>query len=260
MSMDNGGHLFLEPLVTLRALLSCAVSSSLALSLHAEALKLADVSAARGDGSDKKGNTSDDKWQFWFELAHSRGEYRRLTIHTSTMTAAQRRSGIRRKVRGPVGGFLPNPKATEGWIYHRDWDGRFEGIWADTKSGHVIMHPYVEKGSHCAVAITYRIPKSGRYDISGKLTDLQVNPEFPKHDGILWRVERVTGDGSGKGKLLGKGGPIGDGRGRPESGAIHIKSVELKKSDFVRLVVHPNQWWGRDLTRIHSFKVTPSAN
>ncbi|MBI1913976.1 MAG: M1 family peptidase, partial [Planctomycetes bacterium] len=48
----------------------------------------------------------------------------------------------------------PIPAVMDGWIFHRDWDGRFEGVWADRKTGVILVHPYVEKRFHGAVAIT----------------------------------------------------------------------------------------------------------
>ncbi len=58
-------------------------------------LTFADVRGAEGDGPDGKGNTADDTWQFWFELAHARGTFRPFTIHTTTMPKNQRKNGIR---------------------------------------------------------------------------------------------------------------------------------------------------------------------
>lgn len=222
--------------------------------INAAELKLADILKAKGDGPDGKGNSADDTWQFWFEIAHARNSFVPLRIHTATMPAAQLANGIPRRVRGPIGKFLPNPNMTEGWIYHRDWDGRFEGIWADKKAKAIMAHPYVEKSAHCAVAITYRVPKSGVYSVDGKLTDLQVKPAYPKHDGILWRIE-VASAGK-RGRLIAKGGPIGDGKGRPDHGKFQANNVKVQKGELIRLVIHPNRWWGQDLTRIDSFRVT----
>ncbi len=213
-----------------------------------------DVMNAEGDGPDKKGNTADDTWQFWFELAHKRGHFQRFTIATAAMPENQRKNGIPRKVRGPVAGLLPNPDRTEGWILHTDWDGRFEGVWFDHANNRILAHPYVEKSSHCAVAITCLVRKPGNYAVSGKLTDMQVRPSYPKHDGILWRVEQIR---TGKTVVLGKGGPIGDGHGRPESGIIQVINTSMEAADLIRLVIHPNQWWGQDLTSIEGFRVDP---
>jgi len=125
------------------------------------ALTTADVLNAKGDGPDGKGNTADDTWQFWFELAHKPGSFHRLDIHTTAMSDGQRKNGIKRKITGPIAGMMPNPKDTEGWIYHSDWDGRFEGAWADKKTDTVMLYPYVEKGYHGCVALSYRIKKGG---------------------------------------------------------------------------------------------------
>lgn len=80
------------------------------------ALTPAVVLNAKGDGPDGKGNTADDTWQFWFELAHAKGVMAPLRLHTTTMTESQRKNGIPRKVRGPIGKFLPHPNDSEGWI------------------------------------------------------------------------------------------------------------------------------------------------
>jgi len=211
-------------------------------------LTVADVRDVKGDGPDGKGNTADDTWGFWFELVHSRGKYARLDLATEKMSAAQRANGIGGKVTGPIGGWLPNPKDTEGWVFHRDWDGRFEGIWGDKKADQVIMCPYVEKGSHAAVALTYAVRATGTYTISGKVTDLQVHPQFRKHDGVLWKLE--IADGGGRGKLIAKGGPIGDARGRPDSADLKVRKVSIERGKLLRLVIHPNKWWGSDMTAV----------
>lgn len=215
------------------------------LPLRADELTVNDVVNA-------KGNKAESVWQFWFELAHQRGQFQLLDTHSSSVP----RDGVPRKVRGPIASMLPNPNDTQGWIFHRDWDGRFEGIWGDRKSGHVLAYPYVEKNAHCAVAITYRVPEDGKYDLSGGLTDLQVDDKANQHDGIEWIVELAEG---GKGiKKLGSGGPFGDGGGRPASGTFSLSGIEAKKGQLVRLVIHPRKWWGTDLTRIDSFKIVPA--
>ena len=211
-------------------------------------LKVSDVQNAKGDGPDGKGNTDDDTWGFWFELAHKKGQYARLDLHTTKMSEAQRKNGIKGKVTGPIGSRLPNPQDTEGWIFHSDWDGRFEGVWGDKKADQVIMYPYVEKGSHGAVAVTYKVPVTGKYTVSGKVTDIQVQPEYEQHDGITWMVEAANG--GAKGKLLGKGGPIGDGHGRPDSGEFKVEKASLEAGELIRLVIHPNKWWGSDMTKV----------
>ncbi|MHC4984220.1 MAG: GDSL-type esterase/lipase family protein, partial [Planctomycetota bacterium] len=93
----------------------------------------ADVANPKGDGPDGKGNTPDDTWQFWFELAHARQAFHRLSLATATMSAEQRQKGIPGKVDGPIAGNLPNPDDTEGWIFSTDWDGGYEGFWGDRK-------------------------------------------------------------------------------------------------------------------------------
>lgn len=225
---------------------------SLASSAIATDLKPADITDLKGDGPDGKANTADDTWQFWFELAHAPGRFEPLSLATLSLSAEQRKNGIPRKVTGPIGAHLPNPADSDGWIFHRDWDGRFEGVWADRKTGEILVHPYAEKKSHCAVAISYRVPKGGMYTIEGKLTDVAVNDKAP-HDGVLWRVERV--DAKDAVMVFEKGGPIGDGQGRPESATFRVANVRLEAGDRIRLVIHPNRWWGADLTRIDRFSV-----
>lgn len=228
-----------------------AIGLAVALPARGDELKPEHVLNVKGDGPDGKGNTADDTWGFWFELAHEPARFERLSLATAAMTEAQRKDGIRKKVRGPVASLLPNPADSEGWIFHRDWDGRFEGVWADKKTNAVLAYPYVEKQFHGAVAITYRAHKAGVYDLAGKLTDLTVNDQAP-HDGILWRVELLTG--KEKAKVLDKGGPVGDGKG-PESASFQVRQVKLSQGDIVRLVIHPNRWWGTDLTRVDYFRI-----
>jgi hypothetical protein len=211
------------------------------------------VANTKGDGPDGKGNTADDTWQFWFELAHKKGHFHFLDTYSTSIPKA----GIPRKVTGPVASWMPNKETIEGWIYHRDWDGRFEGVWGDTKGSQVIAYPYVEKGAHSAVAVTYKVPKSGKYDISGGLKDLQVAPKYKKHDGFDWRLE--IAEGGKPVKKIGKGGPIGDGHGRPESDKFDFKGVEVQKGQLVRLVIHPRRWWGTDMTKIEAFTIAPSG-
>ncbi|MBM3982226.1 MAG: hypothetical protein FJ304_18565 [Planctomycetes bacterium] len=232
-----------------RALVLLAVVAPLA---RADELKPEHVANSKGDGPDGKGNTADDTWQFWFELAHKKGHFEPLGTYSTSIA----KEGIPKKVTGPVAGLLPNPDDTVGWIFHRDWDGRFEGVWADNKAKCVMLYPYVEKNAHSAVAVTYRVPADGKYDISGGVTDLQVQPQFKQHDGIEWIVE--TADGGKPVKKIGSGGPVGDGNGRPDSDTFAFTAVELKKGQLVRLVIHPRKWWGSDLTRIDSFKIEAS--
>lgn len=207
------------------------------------------VTSPAGDGPDGKGNTADDTWQFWFELAHPPGVFRPLTRHSSTIPAG----GIPGKVRGPVASLLPHPKETAGWLLHTDWDARFEGVWGDRTTKTVLVHPYVEKTAHRAVALTYRIPSDGFYLIAVKLTDMQVNPDDPQHDGITWKLEAVRA-GSGETAELARG-TLGDGRGRADSGAFRTRKTKMRKNYLVRLVIHPNAWWGQDLTRIDYFRI-----
>ena len=226
------------------------VFAALAFTAGAAELTTTEVAGTKGDGPDGKANTEDDTWGFWFELAHAPGTFRRLTTHSTSVPE----KGIPGKVTGPVASLLPNPGSTKGWIVHRDWDGRFEGIWGDENTGAVLAHPYVEKGAHLAVAITYTIPENGVYVVSGSLTDLQVKPDFPKHDGVLWRLEVIDG-AAGKTVELAKGGPIGDGHGRPDSAEFRSRKTALAKGHVVRLTIHPNKWWGQDLTRIDSLRI-----
>jgi len=220
-------------------------------------LTAADVADPKGDGPDGRGNTNDDTWQFWFELGQGAGVYHRLGLATATMSDRHRKKGIPGKVDGPIGGLLPNPKKTEGWIFGSDWNGRFEGVWGDKKTGQVLMHPFVEKVAHCAVAITYRVPADGSYDISGKFTDLQV-VKYRKHTGVLCFVEVVKQQAGGRSqkadRVLGKNGPVGDKIG-PDTAKFAYKNIGLKKGELIRLVIDPNKWWGTDLTRIDFFKI-----
>ena len=210
------------------------------------------VANPKGDGPDGRGNTTDDTWGFWFELAHSKGKYARLDLHTATMSAAERKKGRRRKITGPIGSWLPNKNDTEGWIYHSDWDGRFEGVWGDKKANQVIMYPYVEKGSHGCVAITYKAPKAGKYKVTGKATDLQDHPKFKVHDGAVIIVEKATG--GARGKELTRTKAFGDQDGktkkRPVSVEFKVNQVTLKAGESIRVVAHPRKWWGSDMTKM----------
>ncbi|MBA4063610.1 MAG: hypothetical protein C0501_07835 [Isosphaera sp.] len=232
-----------------------ALLAALALTTPAPAadLTVAAVADPKGDGPDGKGNTADDTWQFWFELADKPGHFHPLDTHSTAVP----KKGVPKKITGPVAALLPNPDDTAGWVFHRDWDGRFEGVWGDAKGKQVIASPYVEKTFHGAVAVTYRVPVDGRYDVSGGLTDLQVAPEVAKHDGVEWLLELA--DDARPGKKLTSGGPIGDGNGRPDCGTFEAKGVEAKKGQLVRLAIRPRAWWGTDLTRIDAFRVVPAA-
>lgn len=213
--------------------------------------------AARGDEltpdavADPKGNAPASAWRFWFELAHKPGTFERLDTHSASVA----RAGVPKKVRGPIGSLLPNPDDSTGWLFHSDWDGRFEGVWADKKAKCVLVHPYAEKNRHLAVAITYTVPADGTYDVSGALADAQVT-DAKEHDGIEWIVELASGGAAGK--RIGGGGPIGDGGGRPESAEFALPGVKAKKGELVRLVIAPRKHWGSDLTRVGAFKVVPA--
>ena len=233
-------------------LLTCVMLNVAAPSLSAAELTVAAVTSAAGDGPDETGNTADDSWQFWFELAHKRGAFHVLDTHSKSVPA----EGVPRKIRGPIAGMLPNPADTQGWIFHRDWDGRFEGIWGDAKADRVFAYPYVEKNVHLAVAVSYRIPADGKYNIRGKLTDLQVQPQFKQHDGINWSLDVVARDAPAR--PIGTGGPLGDGHGRPESEEFKFDNVELRKGHLIRLVIHPGKWWGSDMTAIDGFVIEPA--
>ena len=217
------------------------------------------VADPKGDGPDGKGNTGDDTWQFWLGIGPK--DWRRMTIATASMTPEQRKKGIRGKVHGPIAGSLPTPKDTDGWIFHTDWDGRYEGVWGDKKAGQVLAHPFQEKMAGGPVAVTYKVPADGTYAISGKVTDLQpVKVNHYTITGIKWSVEVVAaGDGNALGgpqKVLNAGGPIGDAQG-PPSAEFKVEKAELKKGQLVRLVIDPNKFWGTDLTRIE-LKIAPA--
>lgn len=235
----------LVPLATvLTAVLFLGSASS------AAELTVKEVIDQKGDGPDGKANTADDTWQFWLQLVHNK-KY----IPLDTFSTSVPKEGIKKKISGPIAKDLPNPNDTVGWIYHSDWDGCFEGVWGDSKANQVIAYPYVEKGAHCAVAVTYKIPEDGKYKISGELTDIHVW-EHPKHDGFNWIVQLVEGNnGDNVVKELGKGGPFGDGGGRPVGGKIDISEVEAKKGQLIRVVIHPGRWWGSDMTKIDGLKI-----
>jgi hypothetical protein len=210
------------------------------------------VRSVKGDGPDGKGNTGDDTWGFWFALMHA-NEFRRLDIATATMSAAERKHGRRRKIRGPIGQWMP--KGSEGWIYHSDWDGRGEGVWGDAEGKQVLAHPYQEKTQAGAVAITCRIPKDGTYTISGKATDAQpVN--YKALDGVQVRIDQAD-DGRKVGKILHTSEPFGDkhGGGKKNSVEFKVGNVKLTKGELVRLTIMPGRTWGTDKTKIDSFKI-----
>ncbi|MCE5279659.1 MAG: hypothetical protein ABFD92_09565 [Planctomycetaceae bacterium] len=239
-----------------------AVSVAPAAELTVDAVR--DV---KGDGPDGKGNTVDDTWGFWFELVQAK-EYRRLDLATANLSADQRANGIRDpkarrghqgKVRGPIGAYLPNKDATEGWIYHSDWDGRFEGVWGDTKAKQIIAHPYTEKTNAAGVGVTYKVPADGLYTISGKVTDMQVTKMANAMiDGITVVISVAENDAAQikPVKVVGKTEPIGDTVG-PESREFKFEKVALKKGQLVLMNIDPNKGWGADMTRIDSFKIEP---
>ncbi|MHC4983553.1 MAG: hypothetical protein ACYTF6_10395 [Planctomycetota bacterium] len=221
------------------------------------ALEPDDVLSVSGDGPDGQGNTADDTWGFWFQLINMQ-EYRRLDIATASMTPEQRKDGIPRKVQGPIGAYMPNAGDTEGWIYHSDWDGRYEGVWGDRKAGQVIAHPYNEKTDGGAMAITYKVPADGTYVISAKVTDLAVNKSGHKMmTGIDVSIDVVAAaDAQTKPaeQVLAGPEPVGDAVG-PESREIKTEKAKLTKGKLVRLVIDPRKWWGADMTRIDYFKI-----
>ncbi|MCE9555994.1 MAG: hypothetical protein K8T91_21815 [Planctomycetes bacterium] len=248
------------------AILCGGILCFLATSTRAAELTPAAVADPKGDGPDGKGNTTDDTWQFWFSLLHS-PEYHRLDLGTAALSADQRKNGIRderarrgkQKVQGPIGAMLPNPADTEGWIYHSDWDGRYEGVWGDKKANQVIMHPYNEKTDGGNVAVTYTVLADGAYNISGKVTDLAVaKGDHAMLTGITYKVDVVAGGGDSISKIekpLAEG-KVGDKVG-PESAEFKVDKVDLKKGQLVRLAIDPNKWWGGDMTKIDSFKIEP---
>ena len=234
----------------LRAFLLMTLTALIYTNLATAAeLTLADVASKESDGPDGRGNTADDTWQFWFELAHARNQFHILDRHSTTIPA----EGIPRKVYGPPAGELPNPNDTVGWVYHSDWDGRKEGVWADQKAGVIMAQPYVEKTDHLALAISYKVAEDGNYTVSGGIGDLDIQ-SGGRHDGAIWKVQVAEG-----GKLVREIGAaktaVGDGGGRPDSDTFEFQGVPLKKGQLVRLVIHPNRWAPSDLTRIDSFKV-----
>ena len=225
-------------------------------------LKASDIADTKGDGPDKKANTADDTWQFWYQY--------------------DTRSGY-----GCFGTYCKQPKGVadaknvEGWVYSmtEDWSPDFEGIWGNKSNGQMHAHPYTHHGLHASVAITYKVPEDGEYNISGGITDMFVMkkspdgvfkkvetpdgrtifylPKQPKNeDGVIWVVEVVTDGKAAKGKELGRGQPIGDTNAK-DSTTFKIEKAALKKGELVRFVIDPNKWWGTDMTRIDSFKVEP---
>lgn len=231
-----------------------AVALGVPAGITAAELSVAAVASTEGDGGDHRGNTADDTWQFWFNLAHRPNQYRRLDLHSATHP-----QGIPGKVHGPVASATPNPADTQGWIYHSDWDGRFEGVWGDAKAGQVLAHPYNEKAFGGDVAVTYRVPADGAYDIAGKVSYVRGAGAGPKA-GVTCKVGVCSAAGDQIGgdlKWLFEGSA-----GRPgDSGVAEFKSaaVVLEKGQLVMLAVDPAGFWGGDMTRIDAFTIVPAA-
>ncbi len=225
------------------------------------------VADPKGDGPDGKGNTADDTWQFWFQLVRS-PQYQRLDLATAVLPEAQRKAGIRdeaarrgkQKVQGPIGAFLPNAADTEGWIFHSDWDGRYEGAWGDKKANQVLMHPYNEKTDGAAVAVTWKAPADGKYLVTGKVTDLQVvKTGHPMMTGVTYIIDVVeAGNASitASGPAL-KQGNVGDNAG-PESEDFKLEGVVMKKGQLLRLAIDPNKAWATDMTKVE-LKIVPAG-
>ena len=83
---------------------------------------------------------------------------------------------------------------------------------------------------------------------------MQNSPQFKQHDGVFYILERVK-PGAKRGNQVKKGGPVGDGHGRPNSQEFMAEDVEFAEGDLIRLVIHPNCWWGQDLTRVDYLKI-----
>ncbi len=200
-------------------------------------LQPAEVCDPSGSGPDGVGNSQDDPWQFWYEDPSGRS-FRRLNIYVDNIYQDEH-------------GRVDQQRSLQGWSHDRLLDMRYEGVWANPHTGVVLVHPYAQNNRHYAVAVSYRVPQSGRYNINAELTDAAV-VKFRLHDGIRWRVERALGGAAGR--VLSRGGPIGDRLG-PESQRITIRAVQLNQGDLVRLVIDPGRWWGTDETRIDSFHI-----
>jgi hypothetical protein len=213
------------------------------------------IQNAKGDGPDGKGNTADDTWRCWFSIAHAPATYGCLKLHTLNMTPEQRKNGIRRRIWGPIGGDLPNPKDSEGWIYKSDWNGRIEGVWGDTKAKQVLIHPYAEKTFLGPVAVSCRVATAGIYAITVAATDAQVKPGG-RHDGVRVRLDRVPGGGGKRGKRLAQSKPFGDSEDKSGNRiTVKVESVKLAAGDLVRLAIVPGRDLATDLTRIDVFKI-----
>jgi len=216
------------------------------------------VRTSKGDGPDGVGNTRDDTWQFWFQIMHDKNLYLKLSKATEALSEEIRKNGIKRKVWGPIGSTLPNPEHSEGWIYHSDWDGKREGVWGDVKAGQVLVVPYQEKADGGAICITYRIPADGKYAVTGKATDLEVDKTHRMATGARVFVD-ITSTKDGKthrtGKRIVKPVAFGDKLG-PVSVEFKSDPVTLKTGQLVRLVIDPVKVAYRDVTAVE-FEVTP---
>ena len=226
------------------------------------------IANPKGDGADGKGNTEDDTWQFWFQY-DTRNAYGRMGEYK----------------KGPT--QVPGGKDVEGWVYSdtpdgkgnpaTDWSPEYEGVWGNTKKGQMMLHPYTHHGLHASLAITFRVPADGTYEITGGITDVLVVKKSPdgvaktvetpdgrtivyganepkNEDGVFWFVEVVAKGSDQKGRLLGQGKPVGD-KNEKDSDTFEIKNAECKKGELVRFGIDPNKWWGTDLTRIDGFKI-----
>ena len=241
--------------MTLFALMFVVACADLAMGADVVELPVEAVLDVKGDGRDGRGNSNDDTWQFWFELVAPRGKSLHLDVPTAKMSPREREKGRPGKIDGPIGKDLPNPGATDGWIYHSDWNGCFEGAWGDNKTGKTMLYPYVEKGAHRGVSLSYTVPKAGAYKITGKVTDGFVW-KHKRHKGFLCKVAagRINGKFMQVTRELTSIGPIGDKVG-PDSGTFTVKSVELKKGELIVVTVDPNGWWGSDLMVIDSLRI-----
>jgi hypothetical protein len=84
------------------------------------------------------------------------------------------------------------------------------------------------------------------------VTDANVNKRSRSHNGIIWRIERATA--GQKGKLLKRGGPMGDAVG-PASMKFSVEKVKLNRGELLRLVIDPNGDWATDMTQIDAFEI-----
>lgn len=218
------------------------------------------VADAKGDGGDGKANTADDTWGFWFQVLHA-PQYLRLDIATAALSPERRAGGIPRKVTGPIASMLPNPDDTDGHIFHSDWDGRYEGVWGDRKAGQVLAHPYTEKTTAGAVAITCKVPADGVYTLTAAVRDLNVVQTGHRAMTGIIAILDVLDAGDGK-AIQAPARPlatakVGDKAG-PESATLTARNVKLRAGQLVRLVIDPNKSWAGDLTRIEAFRIEKS--